>query len=94
MRPEASAPAPRPYTRSGPSLPSERVFGGGAHPGVGSPDRNGVRKYAPLSVTSLSVYGGTRLTPLPCAATTADVVIGTPGRLFDLAGSGHLEWGA
>lgn len=54
-----------------------------------------LRKYAPPSVTSLAVYGGTpierhyralRRPPL--------VVVGTPGRLLDLAGSGHLHLGA
>ncbi len=51
-----------------------------------------LRKYAPPAVTSLAVYGGTpierhyralRRPPL--------VVVGTPGRLLDLAGSGHLH---
>lgn len=51
-----------------------------------------LRKYAPPALTSLSVYGGTpierhyralRQPPL--------VVIGTPGRLLDLAGSRHLD---
>ena len=54
-----------------------------------------LRKYAPPAVTSLAVYGGTpierhyralRRPPL--------VVVGTPGRLLDLAGSGHLHLGA
>ncbi|BCA54296.1 ATP-dependent RNA helicase RhlE [Nitrospira sp. KM1] len=54
-----------------------------------------LRKYAPPAVTSLAVYGGTpierhyralRRHPL--------VVVGTPGRLLDLAGSGHLKLGA
>jgi len=54
-----------------------------------------LRKYAPPAVTSLAVYGGTpierhyralRRPPL--------VVVGTPGRLLDLAGSGHLQLGA
>ncbi|HET7439291.1 MAG TPA: DEAD/DEAH box helicase [Nitrospira sp.] len=54
-----------------------------------------LRKYAPPTVTSLAVYGGTpierhyralRRPPL--------VVVGTPGRLLDLAGSGHLHLGA
>ncbi len=54
-----------------------------------------LRKYAPPAVTSLAVYGGTpierhyralRQPPL--------VVVGTPGRLLDLAGSGHLKLGA
>lgn len=54
-----------------------------------------LRKYAPADVTSLAVYGGTpierhyralRQPPL--------VVVGTPGRLLDLAGSGHLQLGA
>lgn len=54
-----------------------------------------LRKYAPTNVTSLAVYGGTpierhyralRQPPL--------VVVGTPGRLLDLAGSGHLRLGA
>jgi ATP-dependent RNA helicase RhlE len=54
-----------------------------------------LRKYAPPSITSLAVYGGTpierhyralRRPPL--------VVVGTPGRLLDLAGSGHLHLGA
>ena len=54
-----------------------------------------LRKYAPPTVTSMTVYGGTpierhyralRRPPL--------VVVGTPGRLLDLAGSGHLHLGA
>src|SRR5215471_5034768 len=54
-----------------------------------------LRKYAPTALTSLAVYGGTpikrhyralRRPPL--------VVVGTPGRLLDLAGSGHLQLGA
>jgi len=54
-----------------------------------------LRKYAPPAVTSLAVYGGTpierhyralRRPPL--------VVVGTPGRLLDLAGSGHLHLSA
>lgn len=54
-----------------------------------------LRKYAPPAVTSLAVYGGTpierhyralRRPPL--------VVVGTPGRLLDLASSGHLHLGA
>ncbi|MGH7231254.1 MAG: DEAD/DEAH box helicase [Nitrospiraceae bacterium] len=51
-----------------------------------------LRKYAPPALTSLSVYGGTpierhyralRRPPL--------VVVGTPGRLLDLLGTGHLR---
>jgi ATP-dependent RNA helicase RhlE len=54
-----------------------------------------LRKYAPPAVTSLAVYGGIpierhyralRRPPL--------VVVGTPGRLLDLAGSGHLQLSA
>jgi ATP-dependent RNA helicase RhlE len=54
-----------------------------------------LRKYALPTVSSLAVYGGTpierhyralRRPPL--------VVVGTPGRLLDLAGSGHLQLGA
>ena len=51
-----------------------------------------LRKYAPPSVTSLAVYGGVpierhyralRQPPL--------IVIGTPGRLLDVAGTRHLD---
>jgi superfamily II DNA/RNA helicase len=51
-----------------------------------------LRKYAPTSVTSLSVYGGTPIQRHYRALQRPPlVVIGTPGRLLDLAGSGHLK---
>ena len=53
-----------------------------------------LRKYAPMSVTSLSVYGGTPIERhYRASATPPMVVVGTPGRLLDLAGSGHLKLG-
>jgi ATP-dependent RNA helicase RhlE len=54
-----------------------------------------LRKYAPLSVTSLSVYGGTPIERHYRALQRPPlVIVGTPGRLLDLAGSGHLKLGA
>jgi len=54
-----------------------------------------LRKYAPPSVTSLAVYGGTPIERHYRALRHAPrVVVGTPGRLLDLAGSGHLYLGA
>jgi superfamily II DNA/RNA helicase len=51
-----------------------------------------LRKYAPMSVTSLSVYGGTPIERHYRALQRPPmVVVGTPGRLLDLAGSGHLK---
>jgi superfamily II DNA/RNA helicase len=53
-----------------------------------------LRKYAPMSVTSLSVYGGTPIERHYRALQRPPmVVVGTPGRLLDLAGSGHLKLG-
>ena len=54
-----------------------------------------LRKYAPPAVTSLAVYGGTPIERHYRALRHAPkVVVGTPGRLLDLAGSGHLYLGA
>jgi len=54
-----------------------------------------LRKYAPPSVTSLAVYGGTPIERHYRALKRPPmVVVGTPGRLLDLAGSGHLHLGA
>lgn len=54
-----------------------------------------LRKYAPPSVTSLAVYGGTPIERHYRGLRHAPrVVVGTPGRLLDLAGSGHLYLGA
>src|SRR4029079_5182070 len=64
-----------------------------------------LRKYAPPAVTSLAFYGGTpierhcrALRHAPRARVArrdaARVVVGTPGRLLDLAGSGQLYLGA
>ncbi|HLZ33093.1 MAG TPA: DEAD/DEAH box helicase [Nitrospira sp.] len=54
-----------------------------------------LRKYAPMVVTSLSVYGGTPIERHYRALKRPPmVVVGTPGRLLDLAGSGHLHLGA
>src|SRR6476660_4579849 len=53
-----------------------------------------LRKYAPPSVTSLAVYGGTPIERHYRGLRHAPrVVVGTPGRLLDLAGSGHLKLG-
>ena len=47
------------------------------------------------AVTSLAVYGGTPIERHYRALRHAPrVVVGTPGRLLDLAGSGHLYLGA
>jgi len=54
-----------------------------------------LRKYAPPSLTSLAVYGGTPIERHYRALRRPPLaVVGTPGRLLDLAGSGHLHLGA
>lgn len=54
-----------------------------------------LRKYAPPTVTSLAVYGGTPIERHYRALKRPPlVVVGTPGRLLDLAGSGHLHLSA
>src|SRR5215470_12018584 len=54
-----------------------------------------LRKYAPPALTSLAVYGGTPIERHYRALKHPPmVVVGTPGRLLDLAGSGHLQLGA
>jgi superfamily II DNA/RNA helicase len=54
-----------------------------------------LRKYAPPAMTSLALYGGTPIERHYRALRHAPrVVVGTPGRLLDLAGSGHLRLGA
>ncbi len=56
-------------------------------------DLQGAAKYLGLSVTA--VYGGRAYEPQIAALHSgADVVIGTPGRLLDLANGGHLQLGA
>jgi superfamily II DNA/RNA helicase len=53
-----------------------------------------LRKYAPTSMTSLALYGGTPIERHYRALRhSPKVVVGTPGRLLDLAGSGHLRLG-
>ncbi len=55
-------------------------------------DLQGAAKYLGLSVTA--VYGGRAYEPQIAALHSgADVVIGTPGRLLDLANGGHLQLG-
>ena len=55
-------------------------------------DLHGAAKYLGLSVTA--VYGGRAYEPQIAALHAgADVVIGTPGRLLDLANGGHLQLG-
>ena len=96
MRRGASEPAPGPYVKSaGPSHSSGPKFL------VLAPTRElalqiemELRKYAPAFVTSLSVYGGTPIERQYRALQRPPlVVVGTPGRLLDLAGSGHLKLG-
>ena len=54
-----------------------------------------LRKYAPPAVTSLAVYGGTPIERHYRALRHAPrVVVGTPGRLLDLAGSGDGRGGS
>ncbi len=54
-----------------------------------------LRKYAPPGMTSLALYGGTPIERHYRALRhSPQVVVGTPGRLLDLAGSGHLRLGA
>jgi len=54
-----------------------------------------LRKYAPPAITSLAVYGGTPIERHYRALRQPPmVVVGTPGRLLDLAGSGHLHLNA
>jgi len=56
-------------------------------------DLQGAAKYLGLSVTA--VYGGRAYEPQIAALHAGvDVVIGTPGRLLDLANGGHLQLGA
>ena len=53
-----------------------------------------LRKYAPQAMTSLALYGGTPIERHYRALRhSPKVVVGTPGRLLDLAGSGHLHLG-
>jgi superfamily II DNA/RNA helicase len=53
-----------------------------------------LRKYAPMALSSLAVYGGTPIERHYRALRRPPmVVVGTPGRLLDLAGSGHLKLG-
>ena len=54
-----------------------------------------LRKYAPPTITSLAVYGGTPIERhYRALRQSPKIVVGTPGRLLDLAGSGHLYLGA
>jgi superfamily II DNA/RNA helicase len=54
-----------------------------------------LRKYAPPAMTSLALYGGTPIERHYRALRhSPKVVVGTPGRLLDLAGSGHLHLAA
>jgi superfamily II DNA/RNA helicase len=46
---------------------------------------------ARLSTSVVTVYGGRAYEPQIEALATADVVVGTPGRLLDLARQGHLD---
>ena len=93
MRQEGSIPAPGPSTKSGPRQVAGPKFL------VLAPTRElalqiemELRKYAPMSVTSLAVYGGTPIERHYRALHRPPmVVVGTPGRLLDLAGSGHLK---
>jgi superfamily II DNA/RNA helicase len=51
-----------------------------------------LRKYAPPAMTSVALYGGTPIERHYRALRhSPKVVVGTPGRLLDLAGSGHLR---
>lgn len=54
-----------------------------------------LRKYAPPATTSLALYGGTPIERhYRALRQSPKVIVGTPGRLLDLAGSGHLHLGA
>jgi superfamily II DNA/RNA helicase len=48
---------------------------------------------ARLGANVVTVYGGRAYEPQIEALATVDVVVGTPGRLLDLAGQGHLKLG-
>jgi superfamily II DNA/RNA helicase len=51
-----------------------------------------LRKYAPPAMNSVALYGGTPIERHYRALRhSPKVVVGTPGRLLDLAGSGHLR---
>jgi ATP-dependent RNA helicase RhlE len=51
-----------------------------------------LRKYAPPATTSVSLYGGTPIERhYRALRQSPKVIVGTPGRLLDLAGSGHLH---
>ena len=53
-----------------------------------------LRKYAPPALTSLCLYGGTPIERHHRALRRPPIVIvGTPGRLLDLLGTGHLRLG-
>jgi superfamily II DNA/RNA helicase len=54
-----------------------------------------LRKYAPPAMTSVALYGGTPIERHYRALRhSPKVVVGTPGRLLDLAGSDHLRLAA
>jgi superfamily II DNA/RNA helicase len=54
-----------------------------------------LRKYAPPAMTSVALYGGTPIERhYRALRQSPKVVVGTPGRLLDLAGSGHLQLSA
>jgi superfamily II DNA/RNA helicase len=54
-----------------------------------------LRKYAPKTTTSVALYGGTPIERhYRALRQSPEVVVGTPGRLLDLAGSGHLQLSA
>jgi superfamily II DNA/RNA helicase len=54
-----------------------------------------LRKYAPPGTTSVALYGGTPIERhYRALRQSPKVVVGTPGRLLDLAGSGHLRLSA
>ncbi|MBD0306276.1 MAG: DEAD/DEAH box helicase [Nitrospiraceae bacterium] len=95
----AMRPTPRQVHREG-SIPRHALHHGVPGPGalILAPTRElalqietELRKYAPPIVTSLSVYGGTPIEKHYRALRRPPaVIVGTPGRLLDLLGTGHL----
>ena len=82
----------RPSVRAGRIVPVAASIGVGADPRVGLQIEMELRKYAPPSVTSLAVYGGVPIDRHYRALRQAPmIVIGTPGRLLDVAGTRHLD---
>ena len=75
--------------------PSPRGAGRRADPGAGHPGRRGPAQIAGARIGAnvVTLYGGRAYEPQIEALATVDIVVGTPGRLLDLARQGHLNLG-